>query len=89
MRSYGSPPPALVCIIVEQDATDSAAQATDAGEIESWTLAKVGLSAAELGYRKHFRPTPGKGPVPAPLAFADVEALAARLKADGVVGEDD
>lgn len=82
VRSYGSPPPALVCLIVDPAAAFAVGEP---GEIESWTLSKVGLSAAELGYRKHFRPKPAKGPVPAPRTLDDAAALAARLRADGLI----
>lgn len=85
VRSYGSALPALVCVIVDPAAAFAVGEA---GEIESWTLSKVGLSGAELGYRKHFRPLPTKGPVPSPRKLEDAAALAARLRADGLLRGD-
>jgi hypothetical protein len=53
--------------------------------IENWTLSRVGLSAAELSYRKRFAPRPALAPTPRPHRFDTVEALAARLRADGLL----
>lgn len=86
VRSYASALPALVCMLVDGEATAASASASDAGEVESWTLTKVGLSAAELSYRKHFASKPAKGPTPKPRRFDDVRALAAQLRAEGLVG---
>src|SRR5256885_2134004 len=77
-----APPRALVGVIVDPTAAFAVG---DAGEIESWALTKVGLSGAELSYRKHFRPQPIKGPIPTPRQFGDAAALAKRLRADGLV----
>ncbi|HEX8953842.1 MAG TPA: hypothetical protein VF945_18420 [Polyangia bacterium] len=87
VRSYAAALPALVCVIVDGEAPAVAATATasDAGEVESWTLTKVGLSAAELSYRKHFQSKPAKGPTPRARRFDDVRALAAQLRAEGLV----
>jgi len=52
------------------------------------TLSKVGLSAAELSYRKHFATKAAKGPTPKPRKFPDAAALAAQLRAEGLVGSD-
>ena len=90
VRSYAAALPALVCVIVDGEPA-TAARASDAGEadatVESWTLTKVGLSAAELSYRKHFASKPAKGPVPKPRRFDDASALAAQLRAEGFVGD--
>lgn len=86
VRSYASALPALVCMLVDGEATAPSANASEAGEVESWTLTKVGLSAAELSYRKHFASKPAKGPTPKPRRFDDVRALAAQLRAEGLVG---
>ncbi len=83
VRSYAAALPALVCVIVDGDAPP--ATASEAGAVESWTLTKVGLSAAELSYRKHFASKPAKGPLPKPRRFADVGALAAQLRAEGLI----
>ncbi len=83
VRSYAAALPALVCMIVDGDAPRSAG---DAGEVESWTLSKVGLSAAELSYRKHFATHPAKGPTPKPRRLPDVGALAGQLRAEGLIG---
>jgi electron transfer flavoprotein alpha/beta subunit len=84
VRSYAAAPPALVCLLLDGEATQ--AHAADAGDVESWTLSKVGLSAAELSYRKHFATRPAKGPTPKPRKLADVAALAAQLRAEGLLG---
>ena len=87
VRSYAAALPALVCVLVDDgESAPAAAQASEAGEVESWTLSKVGLSAAELSYRKHFASKPAKGPTPKPRRFDDVRALAAQLRAEGLVG---
>ena len=56
-----------------------------APEVERWALANVGLSAAELSYRKHFATRPAPGPTPAPRRFDDVGALVAQLRAEGLL----
>jgi electron transfer flavoprotein alpha/beta subunit len=83
VRSYAAATPALVCLLLDGEATQ--ANAADAGDVESWTLSKVGLSAAELSYRKHFATKPAKGPTPKPRKFADVGALVAQLRAEGLL----
>jgi electron transfer flavoprotein beta subunit len=84
VRSYAAALPALVCLILDGDASEAgAAKAGDAGEVEVWTLSKVGLSAAELSYRKHFASKPAKGPNAKPRRFDSVTALAAQLRAEG------
>ncbi|MGZ3427316.1 MAG: hypothetical protein ACXVCV_11740, partial [Polyangia bacterium] len=83
VRSYAAAPPALVCLLLDGEATQ--ANAADAGDVDSWTLSKVGLSAAELSYRKHFATRPAKGPTSKPRKFADVAALAAQLRAEGLL----
>jgi len=87
VRSYAAALPALVCVVVDDsESAPAAAHASDAGEVESWTLSKVGLSAAELSYRKHFASKPAKGPTPKPRRFDDVRALATQLRAEGLIG---
>ena len=71
VRSYAAALPALVCLIVDGRA-QAPRPAASAGEVESWTLSKVGLSAAELSYRKHFASEAGQG--------ADAEAAQARQR---------
>jgi len=82
VRSFAAAPPALVCLLLDGEPTQTTA---DAGEVESWTLTKVGLSAAELSYRKHFATKPAKGPTPKPRKLADVNALVAQLRAEGLL----
>ena len=82
VRSYAAALPALVCVLVDAAAPSASG---DAGEVESWTLSKVGLSAAELSYRKHFATRPAKGPTPKPRRFENAAALAAQLRAEGFV----
>lgn len=83
VKSYAATLPALVCMLVDE--RSPAATGGDAGEVETWTLSRVGLSAAELSYRKHFATRPAKGPARRPRRFDDVAALAAALRADGLV----
>jgi len=83
VRSYAAALPALVCLVVDGDA--NAATSGDAGEVESWTLSKVGLSAAELSYRKHFATRPAKGPTPKPRKLDSVATLATQLRAEGLL----
>jgi hypothetical protein len=82
VRLFVAPPPCLICVLGDGtplgDAGGTAAP-------ETWTLAQAGLAVAEVGYRKRFRPQPGRGPVATPRAFADVPALVARLRSDGVL----
>jgi electron transfer flavoprotein alpha/beta subunit len=83
VRRYAAALPALVSMLVDERVTTETGG--DAGEVESWTLSRVGLSAAELSYRKHFATKPAKGPARKPRLFADVAALAATLRAEGFV----
>jgi electron transfer flavoprotein alpha/beta subunit len=83
VRSYAAALPALACVIVDESTASSGAG--DAGEVDNWTLSSVGLSAAELSYRKHFATRPAKGPTPKPRRFADVGALVAQLRAEGLL----
>lgn len=83
VRNYAAALPALCCMLVDE--RTPAATGGDAGEVELWTLSRVGLSAAELSYRKHFATRPTKGPVRTPRRFADVAALADALRAEGFV----
>ena len=84
VRSYAAALPALACLIVDGAATAPAADGKR-DEVESWTLSNVGLSAAELSYRKHFASRPAIGPARKPRRFADVGALVAQLRAEGLV----
>ena len=85
VRTYASALPALCCLLVDGDAAASEVAAKDGSDdVEVWTLSKVGLSAAELSYRKHFASKPAKGPTPKPRKL-DVAALAAQLRAEGFV----
>ncbi len=83
VRTYAAALPAVVCMLVDDKAT--APTGGDAGEVETWSLTRVGLSAAELSYRKHFATRPAKGPARGPRRFDDVGQLAARLRAEGFV----
>lgn len=84
VRSYAAAPPALVCMLVGEAA--ASAPASEAGEVEVWTLSKVGLSAAELSYRKHFATKPAKGPTPKARKLDGVATLATQLRAEGLIG---
>jgi electron transfer flavoprotein alpha/beta subunit len=90
VRNYAAALPALACLLVDEAATAAAtpADATPAGDVdkvESWTLSNVGLSAAELSYRKHFATRPAVGPRHQPRRFPDVAALVAQLRAEGLL----
>jgi electron transfer flavoprotein alpha/beta subunit len=86
VRTLAGAPPALICLIVD-DTTPQQPHSGDGADIESWSLSKVGMSAAELAYRRRF--APGKAPAPhapsPPLRLPDAAALVARLRADGLV----
>jgi len=89
VRTFAAALPALVCMLPDLDATTSqhdVPSANSAGDVDSWSLAKVGLSAAELSYRKHFASKAAKGPTPKPRKFPDAAALAARLRDEGLIG---
>lgn len=83
LHKLAAAPPAVLC--VAEDATADG----DGGscDVESWTLAQASLTAAELSYRRSFRPHPAEGPheKPAPRRFSDVKSLLERLRADGLV----
>jgi electron transfer flavoprotein alpha/beta subunit len=86
VRTLASAPPALICLLVDETAPPALHEGAPA-EIESWTLSKVGMSAAELAYRRRFAPASAPGlhaPSP-PLLLRDAAALVARLRADGLV----
>lgn len=84
VRSYAAALPALACVLVGEAAAADAVATSDVA-VEAWTLASVGLSAAELSYRKHFATKPAKGPTPKPRRFQNVGALVAHLRAEGLV----
>jgi electron transfer flavoprotein beta subunit len=81
LRKLSAAPPALLC--VAEDPSLTAAKGELA--IESWTLEEAKLTAAELGYRKSFRPQPEAERKAEPHKFSDVKTLLERLRADGVV----
>jgi electron transfer flavoprotein alpha/beta subunit len=88
VRSYAAALPALACLILDGDGARAGAGAVDGGkspDVERWALANVGLSAAELSYRKHFATRPAVGPTPAPRRFDDVGALVTQLRAEGLL----
>jgi electron transfer flavoprotein beta subunit len=81
LRKMVSAPPAVLCVAEDPSLTASAGELA----IDSWTLEEAKLTAAELGYRKSFRPQRKDGNQREPHKFADVSALVARLRADGLV----
>jgi len=84
VRTYAAAPPALLCMLLGESAT-ATATAADIGEVDVWTLSKVGLSAAELSYRKHFASKPAKGPTAKARKLDSVATLAAQLRAEGLI----
>jgi electron transfer flavoprotein beta subunit len=82
VKLYAAELPAVVCLLLDDEATLPTAPPA---EIESWTLARAGLTAAELTYRKRFSPHPSPGPQRQPRQLADARALAERLRADGLL----
>jgi hypothetical protein len=87
LKQYAAAPPAVVCLLVDDVAPAGARNPLDepSTEIELFPLGRVGLSPAELSYRKRFLPHPSPGPTRQPRQFADAAALAERLVADGLV----
>ena len=87
VRTLASPPPALICLIVDDATPPALHDGAASAEIESWTLSKVGMSAAELAYRRRFAPAaaPGLHPPSPPLVLPNAAALVARLRADGLL----
>jgi electron transfer flavoprotein alpha/beta subunit len=84
LKLYAVTPPAVVGLLVDETApTPGAGEAK--GDIEGWTLERVGLTAAELIYRRRFVPHLSPGPDHKPRRMADVRALLGRLRADGLV----
>lgn len=88
VRLYAGRPPLVLCVAqapADAAAPEAAGWTAAAGSTEVWTLGQAGLTAAELSYRKRFRPHPSPGPSPSPRVFADVAALVERLRADGLL----
>jgi electron transfer flavoprotein beta subunit len=84
LRKLAAAPPAVLCVADDGPAEPSG-EIAPSTTIENWTLADAKLTAAELSYRRSFRPQPGEGPKRAPLRFADVASLYQRLRDDGLV----
>jgi electron transfer flavoprotein beta subunit len=84
MRKLAAAPPAVLCVSEEPMGPLTAA----AGDLklETWSLADAALTAAELTYRRSFRPQPAEGPTGEARRFANIDELVARLRADGLVG---
>jgi len=89
VRLYAARPPVVLCVSATAGALpkpEAAGWTAAAGSTEDWTLEKVGLTPAELSYRKRFRPHPSPGPNATPRVFADVPSLLERLRSDGLLG---
>lgn len=80
LRKLSALPPAVLCV-----ADEGAVELSGQLEVEGWTLAEAQLTAAELSYRRSFRPVAAEGPKHQPRRFPDVPSLVQRLKADGLV----
>jgi electron transfer flavoprotein beta subunit len=88
LKLYAVTPPAVVCLLLDEAASTPApgeSKAEPKPEVESWTLERVGLTAAELIYRRRFLPHLSPGPEHKPRRLKDVRALLERLRADGLV----
>jgi electron transfer flavoprotein alpha/beta subunit len=84
VRLLAAKPPLLLCLAVDE-APELPPLDEPGEDIEHWTLAKVGVNPAELGFRRRFLPTPMPGPTATPRRLPDVVTLATRLRADGVL----
>ncbi|HXU71533.1 MAG TPA: hypothetical protein VN947_19505 [Polyangia bacterium] len=84
VRSYAAALPALACVLLGEAPAPDASATSDVA-VDAWTLSSVGLSAAELSYRKHFATKPAKGPTAKPRRFESIAALVAQLRAEGLV----
>jgi electron transfer flavoprotein alpha/beta subunit len=84
LRKLAAAPPALLCL-ADDGVTHSPGEPSGEIAVEGWTLSDASLTAAELSYRRSFRPQPAEGPKAVPRRFADVPSLLARLRADGLV----
>jgi electron transfer flavoprotein alpha/beta subunit len=80
LRTYTAAPPALLCAIGAP-----LAEAPAGTSVERISLAQIGVSDAELAWRRRFALKPAPGPHPLPRAFPDAATLAARLAADGLL----
>ncbi len=88
LKLYAVTPPAVASLLLDEATAAPAAGETKGGprgDVESWTLERVGLTAAELSYRRRFLPHLSPGPEHKPRRLADVNALLERLRADGLV----
>jgi electron transfer flavoprotein alpha/beta subunit len=83
LRKLAAAPPAVLCLAPDPSLTLSDGELA----VDSWTLTDAALTAAELSYRRSFRPRPGQGPKGEPRRFASVASLVERLRADGMVPE--
>lgn len=88
VRLYAARPPVVLCVSALAGALakpEAAGWTAAAVSTEEWTLEKVGLTPAELSYRKRFRPHPAPGPTATPRVFADAPSLLERLRSDGLL----
>lgn len=83
VRRFAGAAPCVLCLLTHE--LEPVHVNAAAGEEETWTLSRIGLTAAELSYRRRFKPVPSPGPPHAPRVFDNVAALAERLRADGLI----
>jgi len=101
VRLYAAKPPVVVHVSAVVAPSKEAASAAEAAgwteavtTTEVWDLAKAGVPAHELAYRRRYRTehptTEGGAPAPAarPRLFSSAAALAARLRDDGLCGNE-
>jgi electron transfer flavoprotein alpha/beta subunit len=81
-QRFAATPPVVLCMAV---AVDERALEGPEAAVDAWTLGDVGLTPAEVAYRRRFRPELAAGPTHAPLRFDSPAALVERLRADGLL----
>jgi electron transfer flavoprotein alpha/beta subunit len=99
VRMYAAKPPLVIHVSALAAPAPEAARAAEAAgwteavaTTEAWDLAKAGIAAHELAYRRRHRtelPSAGlAAPVVRPRVFPSAAALAARLRDDGLCGNE-
>jgi electron transfer flavoprotein alpha/beta subunit len=83
-RSYAAQPPVVLCTI--RGGAAAPPPAAEPQAVERLTLGSLGISGAELRWRRRFAPrSAAGGPTRRPGLFPDAESLARRLSAEGLL----